>query len=78
VGNRCADHATPSIRKEKLALKSPTIGGRSVGIVRSRTKATEFSLTMLQVIRITTFRIEVRIVTDRVKLPGFGALVKFN
>jgi len=29
---------------EKLALTSPTGGGRSVGIVRSRTKATEFSL----------------------------------
>ena len=42
VGNRCADHVTPSIRK-KLALTSPTGGGRSVGIVRSRTKATEFS-----------------------------------
>jgi hypothetical protein len=29
---------------QKLALTSPTSGGRSVGIVRSRTKATEFSL----------------------------------
>jgi hypothetical protein len=28
---------------QKLALTSPTGGGRSVGIVRSRTKATEFS-----------------------------------
>jgi hypothetical protein len=27
-----------------LALTSPTGGGRSVGIVRSRTKAMEFSL----------------------------------
>jgi hypothetical protein len=27
---------------EKLALTSPTNGGRSVGIVRSRTQATEF------------------------------------
>jgi len=27
-----------------LALTSPTGGGRSVGMVRSRTKATEFSL----------------------------------
>ena len=33
---------TPLTRK-KLALTSPTGGGRSVGIVRSRTKATEFS-----------------------------------
>jgi hypothetical protein len=29
---------------QKLALTSPTSGGRSVGIVHSRTKATEFSL----------------------------------
>jgi hypothetical protein len=29
---------------QKLALTSPTSSGRSVGIVRSRTKATEFSL----------------------------------
>jgi hypothetical protein len=29
---------------QKLALTSPTIGGRSVGIVRLRTKATEFVL----------------------------------
>jgi hypothetical protein len=39
-GIRCADHATPSIGK-KVALTS-TSGGRSVGIVRSRTKAMEF------------------------------------
>jgi len=32
---------------QKLALTSPTGRGRSVGIVRSRTKATEFSLTNL-------------------------------
>jgi len=31
-----------------LALISPTGGGRSVGIVRSRTKATEFSLYIKQ------------------------------
>jgi hypothetical protein len=37
VGIRCADHATPSIRK-MLALTSPTGGGLSVGIVRLRTK----------------------------------------
>jgi hypothetical protein len=42
VGIRCADHATLSIRK-KLALTSPISNGRSVGIVRLRTKATEFS-----------------------------------
>jgi hypothetical protein len=32
---------------QKLALTSPTGGGRSVGIVRSRTKATEFSFSYL-------------------------------
>jgi len=41
VGTRCADHVTP-LYPQKLALISPTGGGRSVGIVRSRTKATEF------------------------------------
>ena len=43
VGTRCADHVTP-LYPQKLALTSPTGGGRSVGIVRVRTKATEFSL----------------------------------
>jgi hypothetical protein len=38
---RCADHATPSIRK---SLHSPTSSGRSVGRVRLRTKVTKFSL----------------------------------
>jgi hypothetical protein len=41
VGIRCADHATP-LYPLKLALTSPTSGGRSVGIVRLQTKATEF------------------------------------
>jgi len=43
VRTRCADHVTP-LCPQKLALTSPTGGGRSVGIVRVRTKATEFSL----------------------------------
>ena len=38
VGTRCADHVTP-LYPQKLALTSPT-----GGIVRSGTKATEFSL----------------------------------
>jgi hypothetical protein len=42
VGNRHADHVPSSIRK-KLALTSPTSGGRSVGTVGSRTQAMEFS-----------------------------------
>ena len=43
MGIRCADHVTP-LYPQKLALPSPTDSGRSVGVVRSRTKATEFSL----------------------------------
>ena len=46
VGTRCADHVTP-LYPQKLALTSPTGGGRSVCIVRVRTKATEFSLVPL-------------------------------
>ena len=42
MGTRCADHVTP-LYPQKLALNSPTGGGRSVGIVRVRTKATELS-----------------------------------
>jgi hypothetical protein len=45
VGIRCADHVTP-LYPQKLALTSPTGGGRSVAIVRSRTKTTEFSLVL--------------------------------
>jgi len=41
VGTRCADHVTP-LYPQKLALTTPTGGGRSVGIVRVRTKATEY------------------------------------
>jgi hypothetical protein len=41
VGIRCTDHVTP-LYPQKLALTSPTGGGRCVGIVRSRTKATAF------------------------------------
>ena len=43
VGTRCADHVTP-LYPQKLALTSPTGGGRSVGIVRVRTKATGLEL----------------------------------
>jgi len=41
VGIRCADHVTPHY-PQKLALTSLTGDGRSVGIVRVRTKATVF------------------------------------
>ena len=46
MGTRCANHVTP-LYPQKLALISPTGGGRSVGMVRSRTKATEFSFLVL-------------------------------
>jgi hypothetical protein len=39
-GIRLTDHTT-TLNQQKLALTSPTSGGRSVGIVRPRTKATE-------------------------------------
>ena len=45
VGTRCADHVTP-LYPQKLALTSPNGGGRSVAIVRVRTKATEYSTCM--------------------------------
>jgi hypothetical protein len=40
VGNRSEDYATP-LYLQKLAVTSSTSSGLSVGIVRSRTKATE-------------------------------------
>ena len=46
MGIRCADHVTP-LYPRKLALTSPTGGGRSVGIVLSRTKTTEFSFSLV-------------------------------
>jgi hypothetical protein len=41
VGICHADHVAPSVSKT-LAMTSPTSGGRSVGIVRSRTQTMEF------------------------------------
>jgi hypothetical protein len=41
---------------QKLALTSPTGGGRSVGIVRSRAKAMEFSLVVLVLLSNLKFR----------------------
>jgi len=50
VGTRCADHVTP-LYPQKLTLTSPTGGGRSVGIVRVRTKATEFSFRWCRMVK---------------------------
>ena len=43
MGTRCADQVTP-LYPQKLALTSPTGGGRSVDIDRVRIKATEYRL----------------------------------
>jgi hypothetical protein len=43
LGIRHADYSTP-LYSQKLALTSPTSGGRSVGTVRSQIQATEFVL----------------------------------
>jgi hypothetical protein len=43
VGIRHADHVAP-LYPQTLALTSPTSGGRSVDIVRSRSQAMEISL----------------------------------
>jgi hypothetical protein len=44
-----------TIYPQKLALASLTNGGRSVGIVRSRTQATEFSLVLTTIGLLTTW-----------------------
>ena len=54
VGTRCADHVT-LLYPHKLALTSPTGGGRPVGTVRVRTKATEFSLVFFSLCNISMF-----------------------
>jgi hypothetical protein len=46
VGIHCADHATPSTRKG-WQLRRRAAVARSVGIVRLRTTATEFSLVLV-------------------------------
>ena len=54
MGTRCADHVTP-LYPQKLALTSPTGGGRSVCIVRSRTKATDFGVCLSKLRRFFSF-----------------------
>jgi hypothetical protein len=46
IGIHHADHAT-TLYPQTLALTSPTNGGRSVGVVRSQTQATEFVYTQI-------------------------------
>jgi hypothetical protein len=45
LGISHSDYLAPSIRK-KLAITSPTSGGRSVGIVSLRTQTMEFSFSL--------------------------------
>jgi hypothetical protein len=52
---------------QKLALTSPTSDGRSVGIVRSRAKATEFIL--LRTIFLKYERVEIKSLYVSMKLP---------
>jgi hypothetical protein len=47
------DRPRGTLYPQKLAITSPTSGGRSVGIVRSRTQTMEFSLVLVSDIRIT-------------------------
>jgi hypothetical protein len=47
IGLQCWPRDT--LYSQKLALTSPTSGGRLIGIVRLRTKATEFSLVLIHV-----------------------------
>ena len=74
MGIRCAEHVTP-LYPQKLALTSPTRGGRSVGIVRSRTKGTEFSLVVLVKLRTATISFVVSVrprETTRLPLEEFS------
>ena len=58
MGIRYADHVTP-LYPQKLALTSPTGGGRSVVIVPSRTKATE--LVLIKYIKSVLWRVAKRL-----------------
>jgi len=64
---------------QKLALTSPTGGGRSVSIVRSRTKATEFRLLLLTAtglypvaVVISHVNKNMKLVTDKFRFKSGG------
>jgi hypothetical protein len=69
---RCAYHATP-LYPQKLALTSPTSGGRSVGVIRSRTKATEFVLLpycgtiRMFILQVARIRLELKLIIKKNK-----------
>jgi restriction endonuclease S subunit len=68
VGIHHADLVAPSIRK-KLTITSPTSSGRSVGVVRSRTQATEFSFSYI------VFGCKIIVIF---KVTYFGFSIKWN
>jgi hypothetical protein len=49
-----ADH-TIHLHPQKLALTSPTSGGRSVGLVRTRTKVTVIIIILIIIIILSEF-----------------------
>jgi hypothetical protein len=55
--NKEGNLQTWHILSQKLALTSPTSGGRSVGIVRLRTKATEYGI--IGRIKVTIYSIQI-------------------
>jgi hypothetical protein len=60
-GRKGSAALTPPLYPQKLALTSPTSGGRSISIVRSRTQATEFAISSVTEIFCST--LHSRIVT---------------
>jgi hypothetical protein len=69
-----------------LALTSPTSSGRSVGMVRSRTQATEFSVFFYKIainnpyciwIRGQTGRMVSPLYPNKANTPGYGQLYIF-
>ena len=71
MGIRCAGHVTP-LYPQKLALTSPTGGGRSVGIVRSQTKATEFFFSAIE--KLLQYSVKLEELTDLEVSPENDAL----
>ena len=73
MGIRCADHVTP-LYPQKLALTSPTGGGRSVGIVHSRTKATEFIYIYIYIYDISRLRVNICFYSNHADILGLCLL----
>jgi hypothetical protein len=69
-GIRRTDHATPLYQPE-LALTSLTSGGRSVGIVRSGTKATELASAVVVVVVVSAVVVVVVVVVSAVVVVVF-------